>query len=47
MKKTLSVILLIFTFLSIAGCGQKGPLIVEQPPLEKPTEPEAEIDPVK
>lgn len=47
MKKTLSVILLTFSFLLISGCGQKGPLIVEQPPLEKPTEPESEIDPVK
>ncbi len=36
MKKIISVIALASALLIVSGCGQKGPLIVDQPPLEEP-----------
>ena len=33
--------------ISLAGCGQKGPLIVEQPPIDAPQIQDEELAPVK
>ncbi len=33
--------------LSLAGCGQKGPLIVEEPSIEEPRLQDEELAPVK
>ncbi|WP_353408829.1 lipoprotein [Arenicella sp. 4NH20-0111] len=47
MKKIVTLSALLTTLFLLSACGQKGPLIVEQPPLEAPKVQDDEISPVK
>jgi len=47
MKNIIRTHILIGSLLLLSACGQKGPLIVEQPPLEAPQTQEEELAPVK
>lgn len=46
-NKKLLASLIASLLLSLAGCGQKGPLIVEEPPIEAPKVQDEELAPVK
>jgi predicted small lipoprotein YifL len=47
MKKNVTYSALLITMLLLSACGQKGPLIVEQPPLDAPKVQDDEVLPVK
>jgi len=47
MKKSITLSALIIAFCLLGACGQKGPLIVEQPPLEAPKVQDEELAPTK
>lgn len=47
MRKSLLLGLFTTLLLTLAACGQKGPLIVEQQPIEAPKTQDEELAPVK
>lgn len=47
MKKQILLSLLFTVTLTLVGCGQKGPLIIEEPTIQTPKTQTEELDPTR